>query len=474
MLSKDKPLVLLSLFLLFALTLTLALLSNGTYESGDSIQHYLIAHYAFDHPELFLDHWGKPFFTLLSAPFAAFGFTGIVVFNILCASLTAYFAWRIASKMGMALPALALFFVFFSPIYYVTLISGLTEPLFGLMLVASIYLILQERNTAAAMLVSFLPFVRSEGFLLLPLFAWVLLGKRSWRATTLLGAGTVLYSVIGSFYYGDLLWIMTENPYKASIGMYGTGSVFHYLKKNEYILGTPLVVLFVLGLLRLGKMFGERKAWPFYREEIVLVFGCFLVYLAAHSWVYAYGSGISNSLGLIRVLAGVTPLAALIALRGLQWLLPLFKEKILLRNAFVALLLALVAWMPFKQHRFPRKFNYEELPVKAACDWIQENQAGRHKIYYMFPYAVVFLEIDPFDADRATMLWNLDTRSPAINMPAGSLVIWDSHYAPLEGKLPLQELQEDGAFEELIGFKGDPAEVPKDVGSFEVRIFRKK
>ena len=44
-------------------SLAVAFLFDGTYDSGDSIQHYLFAHYAPHHPELLLDLCGKPFFT---------------------------------------------------------------------------------------------------------------------------------------------------------------------------------------------------------------------------------------------------------------------------------------------------------------------------------------------------------------------------------------------------------------------------
>ncbi len=58
---------------------------NGTGNEADSINHFLYAHYAPPHPELYLNHWAKPLFTLLASPFAQFGFIGIKLFNILCA-----------------------------------------------------------------------------------------------------------------------------------------------------------------------------------------------------------------------------------------------------------------------------------------------------------------------------------------------------------------------------------------------------
>ena len=63
--------------------------STGILESGDGIQHYQIARYAWQHHELFLHSWGKPLFTLLSSPFAQLGIWGMTIFNALCFVATA-------------------------------------------------------------------------------------------------------------------------------------------------------------------------------------------------------------------------------------------------------------------------------------------------------------------------------------------------------------------------------------------------
>ena len=200
----------------FLITTLLACFSMGTYESGDSIQHYLISRYSFKHPELFFNHWGKPFFVLLSSSFAQFGFLGINIFNILCATLTGLISYKIAKHLQLDKPWLTPVFALFAPIYYVTLITGLTEPLFGLVLMAGIYLVLKQNFTASALLISFLPFARTEGFVLLPLFALAYLiyptgpatknfkgnvnVSRSGRillSSLLLLSGTVLYSILG-------------------------------------------------------------------------------------------------------------------------------------------------------------------------------------------------------------------------------------------------------------------------------------
>ena len=67
----------------FIVLCLVAIFTNGTGDAGDSVQHYLFSKSAFKHPELFLDHWAKPIFVLLSAPFAQLGFVGMKIFNCL-------------------------------------------------------------------------------------------------------------------------------------------------------------------------------------------------------------------------------------------------------------------------------------------------------------------------------------------------------------------------------------------------------
>jgi hypothetical protein len=68
--------------LLFVVACIVALVLNGTNGGGDSIGHYLLAHHAWKYPNLFFNHWGKPVFTMLSSPFAQFGFKGVKLFNV--------------------------------------------------------------------------------------------------------------------------------------------------------------------------------------------------------------------------------------------------------------------------------------------------------------------------------------------------------------------------------------------------------
>src|SRR5580700_943620 len=70
--------------------------SPATYDTGDGIRHYIISRYSWNHSYLFLDHWGKPFFTLVSSPFSRFGLLGINAFNLVCFILSSVLCYSLA------------------------------------------------------------------------------------------------------------------------------------------------------------------------------------------------------------------------------------------------------------------------------------------------------------------------------------------------------------------------------------------
>lgn len=51
--------VLLLLVILFVLMFCISFFSEGTFDPGDGVRHYLISRYSWQHHYLFLDSWGK-------------------------------------------------------------------------------------------------------------------------------------------------------------------------------------------------------------------------------------------------------------------------------------------------------------------------------------------------------------------------------------------------------------------------------
>jgi hypothetical protein len=410
---------------------------------GDSFSHYFISCYSWKHPELFLDNWGKPFFTLVSSPFSQFGWTGMTIFNIICALLTAYFTYVYCKKLQIPNRWLVIILVAFSPIYFVSVPTGFTEPLFTLILILAAYLLFEEKYILAAILVSFLPFVRSEGFLVLPLFLFVLLLRKQFFKTFLVATGLLIYSVIGYFVNDNILWIFSETPYKYqgyAFVAYGKGSFFYYFKVAPKLFSLPVVFLITLGFYNLVVMFLKNQNRVLNKKKLIEVIsimtGSFMVYFLSHCLFW--WKGIFASAGLIRVMAGTIPGAAFTGLIGLQLITKKLRE-IKTLNSFLVIIIAVLTvisaiWF------IPVWNGTESELVKEAALWVKDNGYSKNMLYYNNRILPFVLDVDPFDKSRIKELQGPKKGMETNNIPMYSIIFWDSHFSPNEGGLPLENL----------------------------------
>lgn len=443
---------------------------EGFYGGADNIAHYRISRYAFNYPYLFLDHWGKPLFTLLTAPFSQFGFIGIKLFNVFAGLLAGFFTYLIAKKLDLRNSLLVLVFTLFAPIYYMLLPTGLTEPLFSLVLILSVFLFFNRQYIASAILVSFLPFARTEGLFLLPLFFLAFLSERKFIAVLLLFTGTVFYSLVGYFYYNDILWLVNQNPYTGAKDIYGSGKFLHFVKASKDITGIPVAIMLVIGTIFLiiesvgQKIPSERKQA---HHILLLIAAPFFLYLAAHS--YLWWKGLGGSLGLIRVMAGVIPLASLLALIGYNSLTKVLRFPVFLKSVVSIVLLTMIVYGPVKKYRtFP--LGEEEKLVAEAAEWLKKSDYWGGKIYYYHLYFIHFLELDPFNPDDCVEKIPL-VEIPSSKIPAGSAIQWDSHFGPNEGSMPLNTLMNDPGLKLLKTFAPKTALTNWQGENFKIYLF---
>ncbi len=444
--QQEKYIIIGILLLLAASYSVLVFLSEGTVGGADDMTHYRYARYAFQNPYFFIHHWGKPFFTALTAPFAQFGWNGIRIFNVLAGTATAYFTYRTARLLNFSFPWLAIFLVISSPLYTVMMLSGMTEILCSLVLILSIFLFYRRTYIWSALILSFIPFVRTEAFVIIPLFLSAFIWLRRFKAIPFLFVGFVFYSVAGSFHFNDIFWVIHEMPYKGGAeGIYGSGPLLHYVKYSRLIFGWGLKVLIAGGLLTwiarpVLDRGSSKKDWLI---EMLVVYLPFIAYFSAHSYVWWRGTG--NSIGLIRVMAAIIPSAALLALLAWstlwEWIRIPNKWKLYTALAFSIFLVII----PHLNYQIPVPLEGEQKLVKEASDWLKSSEHYDQKIYYYDPFFSFFLDLNPYDEERSRAFVH-NREAPEYNVPEGGIVIWDAHYSPNEGRLLLERLMDNPHF----------------------------
>jgi hypothetical protein len=437
------PVILLSVVIV---DFIMVFLSEGTHGGADDVNHYQLARYSFQHPEFFLDQWGKPFFTALMSPFAQLGFNGVRIFNVLAGTATAYFTYRMARMFKISMPVITIFLLISSPLYAVLMISGMTEILFSLVLILSIFLFFRKNYIWSAILLSFIPFVRTEGVVIIPLFILALAWVKQWKAIPFLFLGFVFYSLVGSFYFDDLLWIVHKMPYSGNAkDIYGSGELLHYVRASKYIFGIPLALMIILGLLAwvtdpLVNRERKRKEWLL---EMLVGYLPFFTYFAAHSYVWWKGMG--NSVGMIRVIVAVLPSAVLLAAMGWSRILDLIPVNRVIKYVSTGILAVFLLTIPYKMYRIPVPLEGTQRIVKNASDWMLQSEYTGIKVFYFNPFFPHFLKTNPYDSNQNA--WFVpDREHPEKSVKEGEIVIWDAHFGPNEGGLALENLFDNPGF----------------------------
>jgi len=441
--------------IVFGILLLFSFNTDTTGDSGDSITHYLFSHYSFKYPQFFLHHWAKPLFVLFSAPFAQFGFKGIIVFNSICATLSALFSFYIAQNLKIKYNWLVFVFIFFSPLYFKLIFSGLTEYLFGLFLVVGIYLISKSKFTYASIIISLLPFIRSEGLLVIGVFGLYYLLQKQYKDLPYLLFGLLAYSVVGLFYYNDILWVFNKIPYANMGSPYGSGELTDFIHRLNYVIEKPIYLLLVIGSIRLAYSLLRYGLKENNNIKVVLIFGSFISIFIAHSifwWL-----GIFNSMGLPRVLNAIVPLIAIISLVGFQMVISWFRNPII-KNLLICGISLLICIYPFTRRPQGVVFNNKlfvqeenKLIAEEVVPYLKKEfpDYSARTLYFSHPYLSLALHIDYFDPKHHREIQNLLIDK----VERGSIVIWDEWFSVIEGGVSEDQLYSDDRLELMQTFK---------------------
>jgi hypothetical protein len=442
---------------------------------GDSFIHYKYARYAFKYPELFLDHWGKPLYTSLSAPFAQAGYFGSIVFNLLLGVASAYFTLRTAKIIGINLAPLTIIMVLFAPIYSLLMLSAMTEVLFSFVLIFAVFLFFNKKYIWSAMAISFIPYVRTEGYAIIMAFAVAFTVNKSWKSIPFLVFGTVFYSLIGGFYYNDFFWVFTKSPYAGNSEIYGTGDFWFYLRDADKIFGKPIMIMIGIGSFVLiyeffRNIFATTKISKQTLNVVILIFGVFFAYIFLQSFLWY--KGMMAVLGSHRFMATIVPLGAIIALYWTKKIPGALLSRKWLMIISSLIIAVIIIKTTFEQYTFPYPLNKNNQLARDASDWMLDNNLISNKIWYADPVFFHFLNLDPFDQDKSEELMPQRINYELNTLP-GDVIIWDAHFSANEGKLPLESLLDLNQFKQLKMFVPEVEFTVLGGNKYRIYIFEK-
>ena len=330
-------------------------------------------------------------------------------------------------------------FLAFAPAYFQVMMGGLTEVLFAGLLVAGLYFFSKEKYVTAALVITFLPFARSEAYFVLPFFGLAFLWQKNWRAILALALGPLLVSVLAWFVVDDFWWMITKNPYTGAKDIYGTGEPWFFLKNFGQIPGAFIRDSAAVGLV-LFLAFGFFKRNRAQMPTLLLAAACGVSIVVAHS--VFWWKGLYGSMGLLRVLATIIPICILFAFYAFSWASRFINSKWLIP------LLLYGCYISFSNtqylHPFAKKPEKTEKEIQQLAAWFESSKyAGTSNVWYMQPAIGYYLDIDNFNALESRQLWYLNHILPSNALKNGGLIIWDAARGPNEGKCSKEKLFAD-------------------------------
>jgi hypothetical protein len=397
---KTNKFFIITSIIIFSILLYLSYFNEISEGGPDGYWHYNYSKYALNYPDLFLHHWGKPLFILLSTTFSQFGIYGLKVFNVICGLLTSIFIYKTLLHLNVKFAWISSLFLLFTPLYFLILQSALTEPLFSLILSGCVYFYITNKNILASILVSFILFSRSEGMFIIPCFGLYLLIIKKWKLLPLLFTGFVVYAFVGLLMGHEFLWYFSENPYNLQ-SPYGHGHFMDILKRYDSIWGSLFLILLIISFITIIFLYFKEKQYVFWKEInetskiVYLVVIPSLAFLIFHLLVWHFG--MCGSAGLERVLACVLPLNVLLTIWALNKLIFIRFSK-LISFTFISIILFFHLQAPFKALSYPLKSWGSDRCFLDATNWFKTIMPnGEFIVYYTYPNVTFNLNRDPFN-----------------------------------------------------------------------------
>ncbi len=453
------------LSIILVILIAILVISEGFSGATESLINFKFSRWAFSNPEFFLNSISKPLFTILSSPFALLGFKSFQLFNVLVGMATGYVSYLVAKELKIKSPTLAIVICCFTPIFMVNLFSGITEILFAFTAILATYFLVKERYISGAIIVSFLPIIKTEGFLLILIYIYYFVHKKHYKEILYTLTAFIFFSVVGAIFGKSFFWLFADFSKLLGFNPNTQGSLFQFVTRSPGFFGIPNEIFFVTGLIAgLSLYLRQKRA---YSKEFLLIVLPFLVYFMGHS--LSFWTGIGGSDGSSKYMAAIVPFMAIMATRGLyifaKMFLIIFKLE-WIRVAALVIGFASIIHIPFAIQNYPINLDSESFAVNATSDWVKTKVTNESNIYYNHPSFPFFLD-SKFNDSR---IQSIEGNS-LLAMKVGDLFLYDEHYSKTSG-VEINALINNPEFELLRIF--DP-EIPFSIkeSPFKIGVFRK-
>lgn len=442
--------------------------SEGFYQD-DEIAQYLNMIQFWKDPSVILGNNPKPGYKILMVIPALISYDAVLLTNSLIAALTVFFTYKLLRIYEIKYAFAGTILLATQPLFVDLSFRSYSEIFTSLCIVIFLILYRKEKYFFAALLVGYIYTIRQEIAVFAVIFAVILLRKKKYVETIVIGFFPFVYDVLGYLKTADIFYIITEMKSVASLA-YNTQGPLHYFKVYIFIVGPVTLVLFLLGFLGFLCDFKNYKQY-FKRYDLfyIIFITVFLVQ------IYTMWNNGPNP-GNWRYLLHISPISAIFATVGINLLkenkartifysisgtllvivlMFLSKQsdgfKLLERPDYtksIFIILVLFSVMVFVSAKVrngltklsfvfiilslvyllidftPKKLSSENLTVKAAADFLNSQNLSEVNVYTNHS---VFMFFANKYREHPEKFKPLNSKNVA-EAPEGSLFFWENHY----------------------------------------------
>lgn len=470
--------------------------SKGFYQQ-DEANHYLSMLRFWYDPTAIMGNWAKPGYKIFYVLTALLGQKAVILQNCLFAAFSCFFAFLSARNLKASNPWLAFLLLATQPLWIALSFRNYSEFPAAFFLILAFYFYTQERYWATALLTGVVCTIRQEFYPIAAVLGVWLLWQRHWVPAGLIAVFPLLQNLAGYALYEDHdpLYLLHQilGTSESLKDAYARQGFDHYFLTSAVVFGSLALTFFVLYL---AQMFLNRKVEQ--PALLVATLGFFLLNCLFNWEAVPIGPATGGNLRYMCIIAPLVAVAGALAFDRIaampgkaRLLIPALPYLLLVgifltyrhnfvklteesdnipligalfgtalvfipmpgmaRTAVVGVLACFLALLSVK----PIKMSEEDKVCKQMADWYRENESAwkgkpLYNTHIMFYYFLgrVEAQFDP----RPVVIADTATMEKA---PAGSLVLWDSHYAyrpNFKRGVPIEYFTNSGKYQILNQF----------------------
>lgn len=307
--SLDKGVIIFFILAYIVINLIYSFVTNTVWDDDCPTRYYNTLN-AFNDPKMFISLWNRPLFTIIFAGPVQLGKWTIPVLMVIISVIASIYLYRglIIKQVKNAYMIIPL--MLFQTYYFSISRDVETEPLAVALICFGYYFFAKKNWLAFAIAGSLMPLARLELSVLLIFWVYILFKEKQFKYILMMAIPLVLWNIAGGIIEGDFNYVMNKTLNKDNAtNRYGHTTFGHYFQRYIYVVGPAVFFFFIFGLTN---AFRRMKFSAFVYLQFITGFMLYVIF----SWKLNMG----NAAGFLRNLIPLTPLTAIIALEGFNFL----------------------------------------------------------------------------------------------------------------------------------------------------------